>query len=66
MPLSRIDAVGSEIAAKRKDKPLIVYCDDGNRSGKAVAALKGQGFGKVVSLSGGLGAWRQAGLPVEK
>ena len=54
VPLSRIDAVGSEIAPKRKDKPVIVYCDDGNRSGKA------------VSLSGGLGAWRQAGLPVEK
>jgi len=66
VPLSRIDAAGSEIAAKRKDKPVIVYCDNGNRSTKAVAALKSQGFGKVVSLSGGLGAWRQAGLPVEK
>ena len=66
VPLSRIDAAGSEIAAKRKDKPLIVYCDDGNRSGKAAAALKSQGFARVVSLSGGLGAWRQAGLPVEK
>ena len=66
VPLSRIDAAGSEIAAKRKDKPLIVYCDDGNRSGKAAAAQRGQGFGKAVSLSGGLGAWRQAGLPVEK
>jgi rhodanese-related sulfurtransferase len=66
VPLSRIDAAGSEIAAKRKDKPVIVYCDNGNRSTKAAAALKSQGFGKVVSLSGGLGAWRQAGLPVEK
>jgi rhodanese-related sulfurtransferase len=45
---------------------VIVYCDDGNRSGKAAAALKGQGFGKAVSLPGGLGAWRQAGLPLEK
>ena len=33
---------------------------------KAAAALKSQGFAKVVSLSGGLGAWQQAGLPVEK
>ena len=66
VPLSRIDAVGSEIAPKRKDKPVIVYCDDGNRSGKAATALRGQGFGKAVRLSGGLGAWRQAGLPVEK
>ena len=66
VPLSRIDAAGSEIAAKRKDKPVIVYCDSGSRSSKAVAALRSQGFSRVVNLSGGLGAWQQAGLPVEK
>ena len=66
LPLSRIDAGGAEIAAKRKDKPVIVYCDTGNRASKAAAALRSQGFAKVVSLAGGLGAWQQAGLPVEK
>jgi rhodanese-related sulfurtransferase len=66
VPLSRIDAAGSEIAAKRKDKPVIVYCDNGSRSAKAAAALRGQGFARVVNLTGGLGAWQQAGLPVEK
>jgi rhodanese-related sulfurtransferase len=66
LPLSRIDAGGKELAVKRKDRPLIVYCDTGNRSGKAAAALKGQGYTRVLNLSGGLGAWRQAGLPVEK
>jgi rhodanese-related sulfurtransferase len=66
IPLSRIDAGGAEIAAKRKDKPVIVYCDTGNRAAKAAAALKSQGFAKVLNLSGGLGAWQQAGLPVEK
>jgi rhodanese-related sulfurtransferase len=66
VPLARIEAAGSEIAAKRKEKPVIVYCDTGNRSNKAAAALRSQGFSKVVNLSGGLGAWQQAGLPVEK
>ena len=66
VPMSRIGAAGSEIAAKRKDKPVIVYCDNGNRAVKAAAALRSQGFGRVVSLAGGLGAWQQAGLPVEK
>ncbi len=66
LPLSRIDAAGSEIAAKRRDKPVIVYCDGGNRASKAVAALRSQGFSRVLNLSGGLGAWQQAGLPVEK
>jgi rhodanese-related sulfurtransferase len=65
-PLSRLAAGGSEIAAKRKDKPVIVYCDNGNRSTKAATALRSQGYAKVVNLSGGLGAWQQAGLPVEK
>jgi rhodanese-related sulfurtransferase len=66
VPLSRIDSGGAEIAGKRKDKPVIVYCDTGNRSAKAAAALKRQGYARVLNLAGGLGAWQQAGLPVEK
>ncbi|HEX6267220.1 MAG TPA: rhodanese-like domain-containing protein [Burkholderiales bacterium] len=66
LPLSRLDSGGAELAAKRKDRPLILYCDTGNRSGKAAAALKAQGYTRVLNLSGGMGAWQQAGLPVEK
>ena len=51
---------------KRMDRPLIVYCDTGARAGKAAAALRQQGYTRVLSLSGGLGAWQQAGLPIEK
>ena len=65
VPLARIED-GANDLAKRKDKPLIVYCDAAGRSGKAISALKKQGFARVVNLSGGLGAWQQAGLPVEK
>ena len=65
VPLPRIDDGGGEFA-KRKDRPVIVYDDGGDRSAKAAAALKRQGFTRVANLSGGLGAWRQAGLPVEK
>ena len=64
VPLSRMD--GSGELAKRKDKTLIVYCDGGDRAGKAVAALRKLGFEKVFNLTGGLGGWTQAGLPVEK
>ena len=56
---------GSDVGM-RKDRPLILYCDTSSRSGKAITALKKQGFTRVVNLSGGLGAWQQAGLPVEK
>jgi rhodanese-related sulfurtransferase len=63
VPLSRLN--DAEVA-KRKDRPVIVYCEGGERSSKAVAALKKQGFTRVVNLTGGLRAWQQAGLPVEK
>ena len=65
VPLARIDEGTGELA-RRKDRPLVVYCDGGERSTKATAALAKQGFAKVVSLSGGLGAWQSAGMPIEK
>jgi len=66
VPLARIEE-GANDLAKRKERPLVVYCDTGtNRAAKAIAALKKQGFARVVNLNGGIGAWQQAGLPVEK
>ena len=65
LPLSQIDARLGDIE-KFKDKPVIVYCASGNRSGAAAAALRKHGFSNVVNLSGGFGAWQQAGLPVQK
>ena len=64
MPVGRIQSAASEL--KRKDRPLIVYCQSGERAPKAAAALRAQGFARVVNLSGGIAAWQQAGLPVEK
>jgi len=65
LPLARLDASGADLA-KRKERPVIVYCDGGERSAKALAALKKHGFTRVANLSGGIAAWQQAGLPVEK
>jgi len=62
VPLARIE--GSGDLAKRKDKPVIVYCEGGERAAKAAAALRKLGFSRVVNLNGGLPAWQQAGLPV--
>jgi rhodanese-related sulfurtransferase len=65
IPLKDLGARAKEIE-KFKQKPVIVACDSGNRSGAAVPVLKNQGFANVYNLSGGLGAWQQAGLPTEK
>ncbi|HMV21983.1 MAG: rhodanese-like domain-containing protein [Betaproteobacteria bacterium] len=51
---------------KFKDRPLILCCASGIRSGKACEQLKKAGFTRLYSLDGGFDAWRQAGLPVRK
>lgn len=51
---------------KHKSKPIIAVCRSGNRSASACGMLKKQGFEKVYNLGGGMIAWEQAGLPVEK
>jgi len=65
MAMSELGARSAEIE-KYKARPVIVVCESGNRSDKAAAGLRKQGFAQVFSLSGGIGAWQQAGLPLEK
>jgi len=48
---------------KFKARPVIVNCQTGNRSSSACNTLKKHGFEKVYNLTGGIGAWRDAGLP---
>ncbi|HIE54201.1 MAG TPA: rhodanese-like domain-containing protein [Chromatiaceae bacterium] len=51
---------------KYKDKPIIVACKSGSRSGMAVKMLMKKGFEKVHNLRGGMMAWESAGLPVKR
>ena len=53
-------------AVKNKTVPLILVCQSGVRSGKAVAAAKKLGYEQAQSLGGGMQAWKAANLPVEK
>ncbi len=46
-----------------KNKPVLIYCASGGRSGQAGQWMVQQGFKKVDNLAGGMIAWRQAGLP---
>jgi rhodanese-related sulfurtransferase len=65
IPFGELGARAGEID-KHKAKPVIVVCDNGNRSGRAATVLRKLGFEQVFALGGGIGAWRQAGLPLEK
>jgi rhodanese-related sulfurtransferase len=65
IPLSDLQKRIAELD-KFKSKNVIVLCQSGVRSSKAVALLKKAGFNEVVSLNGGLAAWQTQGLPVVK
>ncbi len=51
---------------KFKDRPVILACRSGSRSGSAVKILRNNGFTGAVHLGGGIGAWEQAGMPLQK
>jgi len=51
---------------KYKDKPVIVTCRRGNRAAVACRLLRRSGFNNVFLLKGGLAAWQEASLPVER
>ena len=49
-----------------KSRPIVVSCGTGNRSVRAGALLQKEGFGEVFTLRGGIAAWQQASMPLEK
>lgn len=63
VPLATVDA-----AAKswRQDDEVVLVCRSGARSGRAAAALTTMGFRRVMNMVGGMLAWNEARLPVER
>jgi rhodanese-related sulfurtransferase len=55
-----------ESTVKNKALPLILVCPTGARAGRQVAAAKKLGYANAQALAGGLKAWKEAGLPLEK
>jgi len=65
VPFGELEARAGDFE-KYKAKPVVVVCEAGNRSVRAVGMLRKRGFEQVFSLGGGIAAWQQAGLPLEK
>lgn len=63
IPADELDAKMSALEAM-KSKPIVVVCDAGMTSTKAVTTLREAGFESVYGLKGGMTGWGQAGLPV--
>jgi rhodanese-related sulfurtransferase len=65
IPLGQLATRGQELA-KFIGRPIIAYCERGQRSRAAAGALAKLGFTEVFTLQGGLRAWSDAGMPLEK
>jgi thioredoxin 1 len=48
-----------------KNKPVLVYCLVGGRSGKAAKALESKGFKEIYDMQGGMSAWKGSNKPYE-
>ncbi len=64
-PLGELEKKLPELV-KNKATPLIFVCQSGGRSSRASAIAKKLGYEKSHNISGGLGGWKAASLPVEK
>lgn len=58
IPLGELSGRMSEVESW-KDKPVVVVCRVGSRSGDACRILTAAGFQQVMNLEGGMVAWRQ-------
>jgi len=56
----------SQLESLPKDKPVLVYCAVGGRSGSAVQMLHSAGIQTVYNMDGGIDAWRKKGYPTVK
>ena len=49
-----------------KAAEIVLYCGGGFRSALAADSLRQMGYTSVISMDGGIRAWREAGYPLEK
>jgi hydroxyacylglutathione hydrolase len=60
-PLDRLESMLGDL---KRDRPIVVHCKGGYRSGIACSLIQRAGFENVTNLIGGLDAWQACRLPV--
>ncbi len=51
---------------KYRSRPIVVCCRTGSRASSVSGMLRKKGFTEAFALRGGIAAWQQASLPLEK
>ncbi|HWI82855.1 rhodanese-like domain-containing protein [Ramlibacter sp.] len=65
VPLGQLEQRLPEVV-KNKTVPLILVCASGARASRAAGVAKKLGYEQAQVLAGGMKAWKEANLPVEK
>jgi len=58
--------IGEHPDFTNKERTLLVYCKTGGRSALAALNLQRLGYRGVMSIAGGIEAWREQGLPINR
>lgn len=54
-----LNEIGEKIKKLKKDKEIVVFCQNGNRSIWAIKRLTGMGYKNLYNLKGGYNAWKR-------
>jgi rhodanese-related sulfurtransferase len=65
IPLGQLKERMKELE-KYRDRPMVVVCRSGNRSGSACALLSKAGYTQAYNMAGGMTAWQSSKLPTVK
>ena len=63
IPLSDLSRRINEIP---RDRPVLVFCAVGSRSGSAAGLLASRGYREVYNMSDGLVGWYRNGFPLQR
>jgi rhodanese-related sulfurtransferase len=63
IPLDQVERRLGEIP---RNRPVLIYCAVGSRSGAAAGFLSGKGYRDVMSMSDGIVGWYRNGYPLER
>jgi adenylyltransferase/sulfurtransferase len=59
-----LDTLSENIARITRDKPVVLYCEKGIRSGLAIQRLRQRyDFTNLINLTGGMDAWKKMAKP---
>ena len=61
-----VDEARADSSTPPEDQHIILYCGTGGRSALAAKTAEEMGYQNVVSMDGGMVAWIQARLPVDR